>query len=198
MSTPRHVVVTIDGPAGVGKSTVSRLVADRLGVRHIDTGAMYRELTAVALERGVSVDDGPALAELVDVPPLDGVDIRAERVSAAVSAVSRHSEVRVRMRARQRELAGDAAVLEGRDTGTRVCPDAPVKVYLTAPVAVRALRRAPELGLPTEDVERTIAERDRLDAEQLPPAPDAHILDTAPLSVDQVVDAVLDLVRSAA
>jgi cytidylate kinase len=196
MSTPRHVVVTIDGPAGVGKSTVARLVAERLGVPYIDTGAMYRELTAAALERGVSLDDGPALAELVDAPPPDGVDIRAERVSAAVSAVSRHPEVRVRMRARQRELAGGAAVLEGRDTGTRVCPDAPVKVYLTAPVAVRAWRRAPELGLPVEQVERTIAERDRLDAEQLPAASDAHMIDTGPMSVDQVVEAVLDLVRS--
>jgi cytidylate kinase len=198
MSTAGRVVVTIDGPAGVGKSTVARLVADRLRVRHIDTGAMYRELTAVALARGVSVDDGPALAELVDVPAPDRADLRSERVSAAVSAVSRHPDVRVRMRARQRELAGDAAVLEGRDTGTRVCPDAPVKVYLTAPVAVRALRRAPELGLPAEEVERTIAERDRLDAEQLAAAPGAHMIDTGPLSVEQVVDAVLELVGSAA
>ncbi|MGN6379813.1 MAG: (d)CMP kinase [Gaiellales bacterium] len=198
MSSPRRVVVTIDGPAGVGKSTVARMVAARLGVQHIDTGAMYRELTAVALERGVSVDDEESLAGLVGDPPPDGVDLRSERVSAAVSAVSRHPMVRERMRQRQREQAGSSAVLEGRDTGTRVCPDAPVKIYLTAPVEVRALRRAPELGLPAEEVERTIAERDRLDAEQLPPSPDAHVIDTGPLSAEQVVDAVLELTGEAA
>ena len=197
MSSQRHVVVTIDGPAGVGKSTVAGLVAGRLGVPHVDTGAMYRELTAVALERGVSVDDEAALAELVGVPAGADVDIRSEQVSAAVSAVSRHPEVRARMRARQRQLAEPAAVLEGRDTGTQVCPDAPVKVYLTAPVDVRARRRAGDLGLPPELVERTIAERDRLDAQQLPPAADAHVIDTGPLTVDQVVAAVVELAEAA-
>jgi cytidylate kinase len=197
MSSQRHVVVTIDGPAGVGKSTVAGLVAGRLGVPHVDTGAMYRELTAVALERGVSVDDEPALAELVGVPAGAHVDIRSEQVSAAVSAVSRHPEVRARMRARQRQLAEPAAVLEGRDTGTRVYPEAPVKVYLTAPVGVRAQRRAGDLGLPADQVERTIAERDRLDAQQLPPAPDAHLIDTGPLTVEQVVAAVVELAEAA-
>lgn len=198
MSTPRHVVVTIDGPAGVGKSTVARLVAASLGVPHVDTGAMYRELTAVALERGVSADDGDALAELVGQPPAADTDLRSERVSAAVSAVSRHPQVRDRMRARQRELARPAAVLEGRDTGTRVCPDAPVKVYLTAPVDVRARRRAADLGLPAEQIELTIAERDRRDAEQLEAAADAHVIDTGALTVDQVVSAVLRLAEEAA
>lgn len=197
MSSPRHVVVTIDGPAGVGKSTVAGLVAGRLGVPHVDTGAMYRELTAVALERGVPVDDGAALAELVGVPPGPQADIRSERVSAAVSAVSRHPEVRARMRARQRQLAEPAAVLEGRDTGTRVYPDAPVKVYLTAPVEVRAQRRAGQLGLPPEQVARTIAERDRMDAQQMPPAPDARMIDTGPLTIEQVVAAVVELVEAA-
>jgi len=198
MSTPRHVVVTIDGPAGVGKSTVARLVAARLGVPHVDTGAMYRELTAVALERGVSADDGDALAELVGQPPAADTDLRSEQVSAAVSAVSRHPQVRDRMRARQRELARPAAVLEGRDTGTRVCPDAPVKVYLTAPVDVRARRRAADLGLPAEQIELTIAERDRRDAEQSLAAADAHVIDTGSLTVDQVVSAVLRLAEEAA
>ena len=198
MSTPRHVVVTIDGPAGVGKSTVARLVAARLGVPHVDTGAMYRELTAVALERGVSADDGDALAELVGQPPAADTDLRSEQVSAAVSAVSRHPQVRDRMRARQRELARPAAVLEGRDTGTRVCPDAPVKVYLTAPVDVRARRRAADLGLPAEQIELTIAERDRRDAEQSLAAADAHVIDTGALTVDQVVSAVLRLAEEAA
>jgi CMP/dCMP kinase len=191
------VVVTIDGPAGVGKSTVARLVAARLGVPHVDTGAMYRELTAVALERGVGADDEQALVALVGVQPVPGTDLRSERVSAAVSAVSRHPAVRRRMRQRQRELARPAAVLEGRDTGTRVCPDAPVKVYLTAPVDVRARRRAADLGLPAEQIERTIAERDRLDAAQLQPAPDAHLIDTGPLTPDQVVSAVVELAEAA-
>src|SRR6185437_338436 len=136
------VIVTIDGPAGVGKSTVARAVAQRLGVPYVDTGAMYRELTAVALEHGTAVDDGAALAALVGERPTAGTDIRSERISRVVSAVSQHPAVRQRMRERQRELAGSAAVLEGRDTGTRVCPDADLKIYLTAPVAVRAARRA--------------------------------------------------------
>ena len=141
------MVVTIDGPAGAGKSTVARAVAERLGYRHVDTGEMYRELTAVALERGVDLDDAAALAALVGTGTAAPVDLRSERISANVSAVSRHEPVRERMRARQRELARDA-VLEGRDTGTRVCPDAEVKIYLTASVAERARRRASELGSP--------------------------------------------------
>src|SRR5512144_1862433 len=106
------MVVTIDGPAGAGKSTVARAVAERLGYRHVDTGEMYRELTAVALERGADLDDGDALAALVGVPASALVDLRSERISAHVSAVSRHDPVRLRMRERQRELARDA-VLEG-------------------------------------------------------------------------------------
>jgi cytidylate kinase len=188
------MVVTIDGPAGAGKSTVARAVAERLGYRHVDTGEMYRELTAVALEREADLDDGPALAALVGVPPSGPVDLRAERISANVSAVSRHESVRDRMRRRQRELAVDA-VLEGRDTGTRVCPDAEVKVYLTASVAERARRRAAELGIPAAEVERAIAERDRRDAVQLAPAADAHTVDTTGLDVEAVIDRVLELVR---
>jgi cytidylate kinase len=190
------VVVTIDGPAGAGKSTVARAVAERLGYRHVDTGEMYRELTAVALERGVDLDDEAALAALVGTPPASAVDLRAERISANVSAVARHEPVRARMRARQRELARDA-VLEGRDTGTRVCPGAEVKIYLTASVAERARRRASELGVPAADVELAIAERDRRDALQLAPAPDAHTLDTTGLDADGVVEQVIELVREA-
>ena len=190
------MVVTIDGPAGAGKSTVARAVATRLGYRHVDTGEMYRELTAVALERGADLDDGDALAGLVGVPPSAPVDLRSERISAHVSAASRHEAVRLRMRERQRELAHDA-VLEGRDTGTRVCPDAEVKVYLTASVAERARRRATELGIPTAEVEPAIAERDRRDAVQLAPAADAHTLDTTGLDVEAVIERVLELVREA-
>jgi CMP/dCMP kinase len=190
------MVVTIDGPAGAGKSTVAKAVAKRLGYRHVDTGEMYRELTAVALERGADLDDGDALAALVGVPPSAPVDLRSERISAHVSTASRHEPVRLRMRERQRELARDA-VLEGRDTGTRVCPDAEVKVYLTASVAERARRRAAELGIPAAEVEPAIAERDRRDAAQLAPAPDAHTLDTTGLDVEAVIERVLELVREA-
>ena len=190
------MVVTIDGPAGAGKSTVAKAVAKRLGYRHVDTGEMYRELTAVALERGADLDDGDALAALVGVPPSAPVDLRSERISAHVSTASRHEPVRLRMRERQRELARDA-VLEGRDTGTRVCPDAEVKVYLTASVAERARRRAAELGIPAAEVELAIAERDRRDAAQLAPAPDAHTLDTTGLDAEAVIERVLELVREA-
>jgi cytidylate kinase len=191
------VVITIDGPAGAGKSTVARAVADRLGYTYVDTGLMYRELTAVAMERGVDPDDGDALAALVGQAPAGPVDLRGEAVSARVSAVSRHAEVRQRMRERQRALARDA-VLEGRDTGSRVCPDAEVKVYLTASLEARAARRAVDLGLGADEVGRTIAARDRGDAEQLAPAPDAHVIDTSGLTVAEAVDAVVRLVEAAA
>jgi CMP/dCMP kinase len=191
------VVITIDGPAGAGKSTVARAVADRLGYRYVDTGSMYRELTAVAMEHGVDPNDGDALAALVGTPPTAPVDLRSEGVSARVSAVSRHPQVRERMRARQRALARDA-VLEGRDTGTRVCPDADVKVYLTASLDARAVRRAADLGLAVDEVSETIAARDRGDAEQLFPAPDAHVIDTSALTVDDAVERVLQLVEAAA
>lgn len=189
------MIVTIDGTAGVGKSTVAKLVAARLGLRHVDTGAMYRELTAVALERNVALDDGDAVAALVGDPPRPGTDLRSERVSAAVSAVSRHPQVRERMRVRQRELARDA-VLEGRDTGTVVCPGADVKVYLTADPAVRADRRARDLGLPVEEVERSIERRDRLDKDQSAPAADAVVIDTSRLDAEQVTERVLALVEA--
>jgi cytidylate kinase len=191
------MVITIDGPAGAGKSTVARRVAERLGLRYVDTGAMYRELTAVALAGDVSLNDGPALAALVGTPAPEGTDIRAEVISRNVSAVSRHPSVRAAMRERQRQLAHDA-VLEGRDTGSVVWPSAEVKVYLVASTAVRAARRAGDLGLPQAEVERSIVERDDLDAEQLAPAPDAHIVDTSELTVDEVVDRIVAMAAPAA
>jgi cytidylate kinase len=190
------VVITIDGPAGAGKSTVARALAERLGYRYVDTGAMYRELTAAAMQHDVDQDDGDALAELVGEAPSEPFDLRSEAVSARVSAVSRHPRVRERMRARQRALAHDA-VLEGRDTGTRVCPDADVKVYLVASLDSRAARRASDLGLEPGQVAETIAARDRHDSEQLAPAADAHVIDTSELTVPDVVARVLQLVEAA-
>jgi cytidylate kinase len=188
------MVITIDGPAGAGKSTVARRVAERLGLRYVDTGAMYRELTAVALDRGTNLNDGAALAGLVGIAAPDGADLRAEAISRNVSAVARHPQVRARMRAQQRELATDA-VLEGRDTGSVVWPHAQVKVYLVASKSVRAARRAADLGLPVEEVERAISDRDDLDSDQLAPAPDAKLLDTSQMSVDQVVEQIVALAR---
>jgi cytidylate kinase len=190
-------VIAIDGPAGAGKSTVARAVAERLGYRYVDTGLMYRELTAAAIQRGVDPDDGDSLAGLVGTPPDAPVDLRGEGVSALVSAVSRHPQVRERMRARQRALANDA-VLEGRDTGTRVCPTADVKVYLTASLETRAVRRASDLGLEPGAVGATIAARDHGDADQLAAAPDAHVIDTSGLTAAEVVERVIALVEAAA
>ncbi|HYW28355.1 MAG TPA: (d)CMP kinase [Gaiellales bacterium] len=187
-------MITIDGPAGAGKSTVARRVAERLGLRYVDTGAMYRELTAVALAEGVSLNDGEALAALVGTEAAEGTDLRAEVISRNVSAASRHPQVRAAMRRRQRELAHDA-VLEGRDTGSVVWPEADLKVYLVASTAVRAQRRAADLGLPVDEVERSIVERDDLDAEQLAPAPDAQVLDSSDLTIEQVVDRIVAMAR---
>jgi cytidylate kinase len=188
------MVITIDGPAGAGKSTVARRVAERLGLHYVDTGAMYRELTAVALARDVSLNDGAALAALVGTDAPQGTDLRAEVISRNVSAVSRHPQVRTAMRQRQRELARDA-VLEGRDTGSVVWPEADLKIYLVASTAVRAQRRAADLALPVDEVERSIVERDDLDAEQLAPAPDAQVLDSSELTVEQVVDRIVSMAR---
>jgi CMP/dCMP kinase len=188
------MVITIDGPAGAGKSTVARIVAERLGLRYVDTGAMYRELTAVALAEDVNLNDGEALAALAGRPAPPGTDLRAEVISRNVSAVSRHPQVRAAMRRRQRELAQDA-VLEGRDTGSVVWPEADLKIYLVASTAVRAARRAADLNLPADEVERSIVERDDLDAEQLAPASDARVVDTTDLTIDQVADRIVAMAR---
>jgi cytidylate kinase len=191
------MVITIDGPAGVGKSTVAALVAERLGLRYVNTGEMYRELTAVALARGVSLNEGEALAALVGEPAPVGANLRSEAISGNVSSVARHPQVRARMRARQRELAEDA-VLEGRDTGSVVCPEADLKVFLVASSRVRAERRARQLRVPldqVEQVERTIMERDGRDSEQSAPAPDAVLVDTGDMNASQVADRIVELAR---
>ena len=207
------MIVAIDGPAGSGKSTVARGLAARLGFRYLDTGAMYRALTWFALERGVALEDEPALAELARDHPIafegDGVWIGGEDVTAAirgadidrvVSTVARHPQVRAVMRDSQRELAeGRDAVIEGRDIGTVVCPDAEVKVFLVAEAAERARRRQaerPEIG--AEALATDLRLRDERDAAQMQPAPDAETLDTTALSVEDVLDRIERLVEARA
>ncbi len=226
MSTLRprgRVVVALDGPAGAGKSTAARRLAERLGYTLVDTGALYRGVALAALERGVSWDDGTALSNMVDTlalslerspeePPrlhIDGVDrsgdIRTPQISDGASRVSRHPAVRKALLGLQRRLgeAGDV-VLEGRDIGTVVFPDAEVKVFLTASDEARARRRHEELArggheLPQEQVLAEIRERDRRDSERdvapLKPADDAVLLDTSAISLDEVVDQLETLVR---
>jgi cytidylate kinase len=204
------MIVAIDGPAGAGKSTVARGLAGRLGLRYLDTGAMYRALTRVALEERVDLEDGVALGTLAQSAPVsfdgDRVLIRGEDVTDAirspdidrvVSTVARHPEVRTVMRERQQELArqGDA-VIEGRDIGTVVCPDAEVKVYLVADATERARRRVaerPEIG--AEALATDLRLRDERDAAQMQPADDAETIDTTELSVDEVVDQIEGLIQ---
>lgn len=209
------VVVAIDGPAGAGKSTVGRAVAARLGLEYLDTGAMYRAVTFGALRRGLPLDDHDALAELVatieldisdGVVHVDGVDataqIRDRDVTEHVSAVAADSSVRAELVRRQRAWAEErgGGVLEGRDIGTVVFPDATAKLYVTASPRVRAQRRVAEIGGDVDDVEASIIERDRRDSSRadspLSEASDALVVDTSELSIDQVVERIVRHVRA--
>ena len=205
------MIIAIDGPAGAGKSTVARHLAERLGFRYLDTGAMYRALTWLARRESVPMDKGARLGELAAANPVDfdergrcfiaGTDvtaaIRRAEIDRLVPVVARHPEVREVMRGRQRELAQDGdAVVEGRDIGTVVAPGAEVKIYLQADPEVRASRRIaerPEIGAYALATDLRL--RDEHDAERMQPAADAELIDTTDLTVDEVVDHIERLVR---
>jgi cytidylate kinase len=199
------IVVTIDGPAGSGKSTVAAALAACLDVPHVDTGAFYRAATLAVLRAGVDPADGAACADVVrsrgisrsrSRTLLDGEDVEAEirgpEVTAAVSTVSRHPSVRDALVERQRaQLGVRGAVVEGRDAGTVVAPDATLKVWLTASPRERAVRRAAQLGTVDPEAvvrhELDIARRDAADAAQMVAAPDAVEIDTTGRSVGDIV-----------
>jgi cytidylate kinase len=205
------MIVAIDGPAGAGKSTVARALAERLGFRYLDTGAMYRALTWLAMHRGLDLGDADSLSRLAQEQPvrfdeaervwIAGTDvtplIRQTRIDRMVPVVARHPGVRAVMRDRQRELGHDGdVVIEGRDIGTVVAPDAAVKVYLVADRDIRAQRRAAERpGIGADALATDIKKRDKKDAERMQPAEDAIEIDTTSLEVDDVVDRIEALVH---
>jgi CMP/dCMP kinase len=206
------MIVAIDGPAGAGKSTVARLLAERLGFRYLDTGAMYRAVTWLAVQRSLDLEDGGPLGRLAEDQPVEldeegrvaiaGEDvteeIRLAEIDRLVPIVARHPEVRRVMRSRQRELADlGNAVIEGRDIGTVVAPDADVKIYLNADPETRARRRQlerPDIG--GDALATDLRLRDESDAARMQPAEDAQLIDTTELDVEDVVDRVELLVRA--
>jgi len=224
-STPRRPLIAIDGPAGAGKSTVARAVAAQLQLLYLDTGAMYRAITWLALQRGIPLDDAEQLTQLAAQTQLtlqsgtssaeptriwaDGEEItqaiRSPEVTRWVSQVAAVPGVRQELVKRQRSIGRDGgAVLEGRDIGTHVFPDAELKVFLTASVGERAQRRQQQLQaqgqmVPLEELKAQIEQRDRRDSERLisplRPAPDAILIDTDHLSQSEVQDKIVMLYR---
>ncbi len=220
----KGIVVAIDGPSGSGKSTIARLAAKKLGYRYLDTGAMYRAVALVALEKKVDLRDGKRLGELArslvlgfgesgGVPRtyVDGEDvterIRTPEIDRCVSLVASHREVREHLVSLQREIGVKGRlVCEGRDIGTVVFPDSPAKFFVTASSGERALRRKRQLGsvadgITKEEIEREIERRDgedsSRDASPLLKASDAVVLDTTELTIEEEVNRVVEAVRSA-
>jgi len=208
------MIVAIDGPAGAGKSTVARNLAERLGFRYLDTGAMYRALTWLAMREGLPLAEPEALGELARRNPvvfdeagrvsIAGADvtaaIRQARIDRMVSVVARHHDVREVMRERQRDLGHQGnVVIEGRDIGTVVAPDAEIKIYLQADPDIRARRRQaerPDIG--ADALATDLRARDKLDRERMQPAEDAVLIDTTDLEVDDVVTRIEALIRERA
>ncbi|GAA0347319.1 (d)CMP kinase [Bacillus carboniphilus] len=220
--TSRKISIAIDGPAAAGKSTVAKKIAEKLSFLYIDTGAMYRTLTYKALQADINIEDEAELVRLLNetdielVPAVDGQkvimdgqdvsdEIRGNQVTRNVSAVSKHKGVREEMVRRQQELGNKGGVvMDGRDIGTHVLPNAEVKVFLLASVEERAKRRHEEnikknISSDLESLKVEIAHRDKLDSERevapLKKADDAIELDTTHLTIDEVVSEILKLVR---
>ena len=210
------IVVAIDGPAGAGKSTIAKALAARLKLRYLDTGAMYRAVTFAAIQSGLDLTDQDSVSELTqksemiltnDTVSINGMDatkaIRGEVVTAAVSAVAANSLVRTELRQRQRQWIADhdGGVVEGRDIGSVVFPDATLKVYLTASPLVRAQRRVAQTGGIVEQIADAIAARDSQDSTRsdspLLQTDDAVTIDTSNQSIDQVLDLIVALLPKA-
>jgi len=213
--TVSDMIVTVDGPGGTGKSTVSRVVAAKSGLPHLDTGAYYRAATLAALEAEVDPSDGHAVRDVVSRSTfaqeggrmyLDGrevsVGIRSDRVTAAVSAVSAHPEVREALVQLQRAWVDEhgGGVVEGRDIGSVVFPDATIKVFLDASPEERARRRSMETGEPLDEVLADLGRRDHIDstraASPLTIPDGAVMIDTSELSFEEVVESLLALIRA--
>jgi cytidylate kinase len=206
------MIVAIDGPAGAGKSTVARALAERLGFRYLDTGAMYRALTWLAMRRSLDLGGGEALAELARAEPVTfdeegrvwiaGMDvtssIRDTRIDRMVPVVARHTPVREVMRERQRALVNEGdVVMEGRDIGTVIAPHAEVKVYLVADRGERAKRRtADRPGIGADALATDLRARDASDFARMQPAEDARQIDTTDLRVEDVVERIEEMVRA--
>ena len=217
-----RISIAIDGPAAAGKSTVAKIIADNLSYIYIDTGAMYRSLTYKAIERGIELEDEDSLLEVllnlnIDLKPSDNGQlvfinnenvtdqIRSSSVTNSVSIVAKHRKVREEMVVRQQMLAHNGGVvMDGRDIGTHVLPDAEVKIFLLASVDERAVRRHHENQLKgyesdLEKLKEEIAKRDKLDSEReiapLKKAKDAIEIDTTSLSIDAVVSKIMAIVN---
>ena len=216
----QRIIIAIDGPAGSGKSTLASLLARRFNYTNIETGAMYRALALKALQEGISLEDGPALAQLaansrIELQPqpegnrvlLDGVNvterIRQQDVTDAASKVSAHPPVREWMVQQQRQIGdGGGVVMEGRDIGTKVFPHAEVKIFLDAAPEVRGARRflqqpaanAPEASVLAELRERDLRDRTRATS-PLVPASDAVIIDSTSLSLEEVIRRAVEIIE---